>query len=209
MPGCITRPSRNKSPADDGSLIGIFRVDPATLFDGPYKVAANLPYHVTSPLLRHLLTSGAKPDVIVVMVQKEVAERIAAKPGDTSLLSVMVQLYSNVSLIRDVPASAFYPPPQVDSAVLKLEVYTQLPVEVDDPEAMLRMVAAGFSRRRKQIHNSLSESMWFPPAAVHEVLDAAGIEPTRRAQTLSLDEWSSLHRAYEASKSRWTAEGRQ
>ncbi|HEX9016768.1 MAG TPA: 16S rRNA (adenine(1518)-N(6)/adenine(1519)-N(6))-dimethyltransferase RsmA [Chloroflexota bacterium] len=183
-------------------------VDPAKLFDGPYKVAANLPYHVTSPLLRRLLTATAKPDLLVVMVQKEVAERIAAKPGDTSLLSIMVQLYSRVSLVRDVPASSFFPPPQVDSAVLKLEVYRQLPVQVDDPETMLRMVAAGFSRRRKQIHNSLGESMWFPPGAVHEVLESAGIEPARRAQTLSLAEWATLYRAYEDAKSRWTEEGR-
>lgn len=178
-------------------------VDPSTLFTGPYKVAANLPYSVTSPMLRHLLTTGFKPDLMVVMVQKEVAERIAAKAGDTSLLSIMVQLYSRVSVVRQVPASAFFPPPKVDSTVLKLEVYRELPVEVDDPEALLRLAAAGFSRRRKQLHNALSEALWFPPGEVTRVLEAAGIDPTRRAQTLTLEEWARLHRNYEGAKTQW------
>lgn len=178
-------------------------VDPAGLFDGPYKVAANLPYAVTSPMLRHLLTARLKPDVMVVMVQKEVAERIAARPGDTSLLSIMVQLYSRVSVVRQVPASAFFPPPKVDSTVLKLEVYGELPVEVDDPESLLRLASAGFSRRRKQLHNALSEALWFPAGEVTKVLDAAGIDPTRRAQTLTIEEWARLHRTYEAARAEW------
>ncbi len=178
-------------------------VDPAGLFDGPYKVAANLPYAVTSPMLRHLLTARRKPDVMVVMVQKEVAERIAARPGDTSLLSIMVQLYSRVSVVRQVPASAFFPPPKVDSTVLKLDVYRELPVDVDDPESLLRLASAGFSRRRKQLHNALSEALWFPSGEVTRVLDAAGIDPARRAQTLTIGEWARLHRIYEAARSEW------
>ena len=178
-------------------------VDTAGLFDGPYKVAANLPYAVTSPMLRHLLTARLKPDVMVVMVQKEVAERIAARPGDTSLLSIMVQLYSRVSVVRQVPASAFFPPPKVDSTVLKLEVYRELPVEVDDPEALLQLASAGFSRRRKQLHNALAESLWFPSGEVTNVLEEAGIDPSRRAQTLTIEEWARLRRAYEAARAGW------
>lgn len=180
--------------------------DPATVLPPGYKVVANLPYHITSPALRHLLTARLKPLLLVVMVQKEVAERIAARPGNTSLLSIMVQLYARVTVVRQVPASAFYPAPKVDSAVLKLEVYEQPPVEVDDPESLLRIVAGGFSRRRKQLHNSLSESMWFPPGGVFDVLAAAGIDPARRAQTLSLEEWASLHRAYREARARWQGE---
>ncbi len=181
-------------------------VDPARLFEGRYKVVANLPYHITSPALRKLLTASAKPELMVVMVQKEVADRVLAKPGDTSLLSIMLQLYARVTKVRDVPASAFFPAPKVDSAVLKLEVYDRPPEGVEDPEELLAMVAAGFSRRRKQLHNSLSESMWFPPGGVFEVMQAAGIDPARRAQTLSIPEWIRLHRAYREARERWQRE---
>lgn len=180
--------------------------DPAAVFSGPYKMVANLPYAITSPALRHMLTAAAKPTLAVVMVQREVAERIAAKPGDTSLLSIMVQLYSRVTVVRDVLAGAFYPAPKVDSTVLKLEVYDRPPVDVEDPEALLRIVAAGFSRRRKQLHNSLSQSLWFPPGGVFEVLERAGIEPSRRAQTLSLKEWARLYHAHQDARARWQSE---
>lgn len=198
LPRLVNHPERLEVIQED-----VLKLEPYRLFPGAYKVAANLPYHITSPLLRMLLTAPKKPEVIVVMVQKEVAERVAAKPGDTSLLSIMAQLYAKVSIVREVPAGAFFPPPQVDSAVVRLEVYRELPVDVDDPEQLLSLVAAGFSRRRKQIHNSLSESMWFPPGGVAEVLEAAGIEPSRRAQTLTLDEWAALRRAYDARRPAW------
>jgi len=181
----------------------ILEFDLASAFPGPYKVVANLPYHISSPLLRKLLTSEKKPTLLVIMVQKEVAERMVAKLGSTSLLSIMVQLYSRASLVREVPAAAFFPAPQVDSAVVKLEVYEQLPYGVDDPEAVLKVVAAGFSRRRKQIHNALSDSLWFPPGGVYEVLERAGIDPARRAQTLSLEEWATLYRTYQEARRGW------
>ncbi|MGE5620227.1 MAG: 16S rRNA (adenine(1518)-N(6)/adenine(1519)-N(6))-dimethyltransferase RsmA [Sphingomonadaceae bacterium] len=184
----------------------ILAFDPATVFRGPYKVVANLPYHITSPALRHLLTTRAKPTLMVVMVQKEVAERIAAKPGDTSFLSVMVQLYAKVTVVRHVSAASFFPAPKVDSTVIKLEVYERLPEGVDDPEALLAMVSGAFSRRRKQLHNSLSQAMWFPPGGVFEVLEAAGIDPTRRPQTLSVEEWIRLYRVYQDARSRWQSE---
>lgn len=179
--------------------------DPAAHFSVQYKVVANLPYAITSSALRHILTARLKPSIAIVMVQREVAERIVAKPGDTSLLSIMVQLYCRVSIVRHVPAEAFYPAPKVDSTVLKLEVYQEPPVRVDDPEELLRIAAAGFSRRRKQIHNSLAESLWFPPDGVAQVLEMAGIDPSRRAQTLSLEEWARLYRAYQEARTRWQA----
>lgn len=180
--------------------------DPATVFRGPFKVVANLPYNITSPALRHMLTATARPTLAVVMVQREVADRIAAKPGDTSLLSIMVQLYARVTVVRQVPAEAFYPAPKVDSTVLKLELYERPPEGVEDPEALLQLVAAGFSRRRKQLHNSLSQSLWFPPNGVFVVLEAAGIDPTRRPQTLSIEEWARLYHAYQEARARWQAE---
>ena len=198
LPRLVPNPERLEVYQGD-----ILDFDPAVAFRGRYKVVANLPYHITSPALRHLLSARRRPELMVVMVQREVAERIAARPGNTSLISIMVQLYARVSVVRQVPAESFYPAPKVDSAVLKLEVYDRLPPEVDDPEAFLGFVAAGFSRRRKQIHNSLSESLWFPPRGVFDVLRNAGIEPTRRAQTLSLQEWLRLYRAYQEARRRW------
>ncbi len=198
LPRLVTLPERLEVIQTD-----ILDFDPATAFSDGYKVVANLPYHITSAALRHLLTARRKPSLMIVMVQREVAERITAKPGDASLLSVMVQLYSRVSVVRQVPAASFYPAPKVDSTVLKLEVYRRLPVVAEDPERLLKLVAAGFSRRRKQLHNALSESMWFPPGQVFEVLRAAGIDPTRRAQTLTLEEWDRLYAAYEEARAGW------
>jgi 16S rRNA (adenine1518-N6/adenine1519-N6)-dimethyltransferase len=181
----------------------ILQFDPASALPAGYKVVANLPYHITSPALRHLLTASFKPRRMVVMVQKEVADRIAAQPGDTSLLSVMVQIYGRVELVMKVPAEAFFPAPKVDSAVLRIDVYDRPPLDLDDPDDFLRVVAAGFSRRRKQLHNSLSESLWFPPGGEFQVLQAAGIDPARRAQTLTLEEWARLYRAYNQAKIGW------
>ena len=181
----------------------ILEFDPSTALPEKYVVVANLPYHITSPALRHLLGAKHKPERMVVMVQREVAERIAAKPGDTSLLSIMVQIHARVELVSVVPSDAFYPVPKVDSAVLKLDIYDQPPLDIDDTENFLKLVAAGFSRRRKQLHNSLSQSTWFPQGGVFEVLERAGIDPTRRAQTLTLEEWARLYRVYEDAKSQW------
>lgn len=201
LPRMVPEPSRLQVIQGD-----ILEFDPTTAFQGEYKVIANLPYSVTSPVLRHFLTVLHKPSVMVVMVQKEVAERIAAGPGDTSVMTIMAQLYSRVSLVRLVEASAFYPAPEVDSAVLKLEVYRDLPFGGDDPEGMLSLVAAGFSRRRKQLHNSLGQSLWFPAGGVFQVLEAAGIDSSRRAQTLSMREWDSLYRSYSQFRDLWKSE---
>jgi 16S rRNA (adenine1518-N6/adenine1519-N6)-dimethyltransferase len=181
----------------------ILEFDPASALPAGYKVVANLPYHITSPALRHLLTASHRPRSLVVMVQKEVAERITAKPGATSLISIMVQIYGRVRMVTKVPAEAFFPAPKVDSAVLSIDVHEHPPLGVEDPEDFLRIVAAGFSRRRKQLHNSLSESLWFPPGGEFQVLEAAGIDPARRAQTLSLEEWARLHQAYSKAKTGW------
>jgi 16S rRNA (adenine1518-N6/adenine1519-N6)-dimethyltransferase len=123
------------------------------------------------------------------MVQKEVAERICAQPGEMSLLAVSVQFYATPRLVQRVPAGAFYPQPKVDSAVLRLAVYDQPVVTDVDPERYFQVVRAGFGQKRKQLANSLSAGLGLPKATVQSALAAAEIDPARRAETLMLEEW--------------------
>lgn len=160
----------------------------------PYKVVANLPYYITSPTLRHFLEARVKPSCMVVLVQKEVAERITARPGEMSLLAVSVQFYADPTLVAFVPASAFFPPPKVDSAILRIDVYDR-PVAEIDPDKFFKVVSAGFSQPRKQLHNALQRGMWLPPGGALQALRAAGIDEKRRAETLDVDEWAALCRA--------------
>jgi 16S rRNA (adenine1518-N6/adenine1519-N6)-dimethyltransferase len=157
-----------------------------------YKVVANLPYYITSLALRHLLEASPPPSLAVVMVQKEVAERICAKAGDLSLLAVSVQFYAIPRLVQRVPAGAFYPAPKVDSAVLRLDVRPQPAVTSVSPQEFFRVVRAGFGQKRKQLANSLSAGLEIPKAAAQAALEQAGIDPRRRAETLTLEEWGTL-----------------
>ena len=161
-----------------------------------YKVVANLPYYITSPVLRHFLEASFKPKVMVVMVQKEVAEEIVAKPGRMSLLSISVQLYGEPAIIGYVPAQSFYPAPEVDSAILRVALYPQPAVEVADIESFFTLVRAGFSASRKQIGNSLAHGLGLPKAEVLSLLEKAGIVPQRRAEALTLEEWARLWRIF-------------
>jgi 16S rRNA (adenine1518-N6/adenine1519-N6)-dimethyltransferase len=162
-----------------------------------YKVVANLPYYITSPVLRHFLEATVKPEVMVVMVQKEVAEAILAGPGKMGLLSLSVQFYGRPALVTVAPAGTFYPPPEVDSAVVKIDVYRTPPVDVTDTGGFFRLARAGFAAPRKQAANSLAQGLKLPREAALEMLAAAGIEPRRRAETFTLDEWAALWRAFE------------
>lgn len=179
----------------------ILKIDPQVLLkelvpvvgaSASYKVVANLPYYITSPVLRHFLEASVKPRMIVVMVQKEVADEIVAKPGRLSLLAISVQLYGAPAIIADVPAHCFYPAPAVDSAILKVTLYPQPAVAVPDKESFFRLVRAGFSAARKQIANSLGQGLGLPKAEVLSRLDRANIAPQRRAETLTLEEWAHL-----------------
>jgi 16S rRNA (adenine1518-N6/adenine1519-N6)-dimethyltransferase len=174
-------------------------IDPATLVPAGYKVVANLPYHITSPLLRHLLETPHRPRRLVVMVQREVAERIVAAPGQLSYLAVLVQLYAEPRLVRVVPPGAFYPRPRVESAVLVLEVYPAPRVAREAPAAFLRVVQAGFKQPRKQLRNSLAEGLGCPPAEADALLRRAGLDPARRPQTLTLPEWEQLYQVVQSS----------
>jgi len=157
-----------------------------------YKVIANLPYYITSPVLRHFLEAQLRPSEMVVMVQKEVGEAIAAIPGKMSLLSVKTQFYSKPVIISYVPAASFYPPPKVDSVILRLDVYSRPPIEVSDVAGFFDIVIHGFSSPRKQLRNSLAHSLEMPPSQVASLLEKAGIEGKRRAETLDLEEWREL-----------------
>jgi 16S rRNA (adenine1518-N6/adenine1519-N6)-dimethyltransferase len=165
---------------------------PASELVRGYKVIANLPYYITSPVLRHFLEAQPQPSEMVVMVQKEVGEAIAATPGKMSLLSVRTQFYSKPAIISYVPAVSFYPPPKVDSVILYLDVYSQPPIKISDVAGFFDIVVHGFSSPRKQLRNSLAHSLEMPPSQVASLLDKVGIEGKRRAETLSLEEWREL-----------------
>ena len=176
----------------------ILKIEPATLLAKPerYKVVANLPYYITSPVLRHFLEATLKPDLMVVMVQKEVAEAIVAGPGKRSLLSISVQFYGRPTIIGKVPANSFYPAPEVDSAILRIDLYPKPAVAVDNTEGFFGTVRAGFASPRKQLANSLAQGLGWPKADVLSVLAEASIAPQRRAETLTLEEWAQLRQAY-------------
>ena len=157
-----------------------------------YKVIANLPYYITSPVLSHFLEAQPRPSEMVVMVQKEVGETIAAAPGKMRSISVKTQFYSKPVIVSYVPAASFYPPPKVDSVVLHLDVYSQPPMELSDVSGFFDIVMHGFSSPRKQLRNSLAHSLQLPPDQLASLLEKAGIEAKRRAETLSLQEWREL-----------------
>lgn len=163
----------------------------------PYKVVANLPYYITSAVLRHLLEAAQPPTMAVVMVQREVAQRIVAGPGDMSLLAVGVQFYAEAKVVQKVPAGAFHPRPKVDSAVLRLDVRPQPAVADVEPGWYFEVVRAGFSQKRKQLRNSVAAGLGLSKETTEVALSAAGIAPQRRAETLSLAEWGSLARELE------------
>ncbi len=181
---------------DQAELIrgDILRLDLAgrlRLPDG-YKVVANIPYNITSAIIRHLLEAPVRPERLVLMVQREVADRIVAQPNDMNLLAVSVQFYTRPSLVARVPAGAFYPRPEVDSEIVRLDVRDQPAVDVPDIDAFFRVVKAGFSQKRKQIRNALAGGLHFEPGQVDGLLARAGVAPERRAETLTLAEWAAV-----------------
>ena len=173
-------------------------VDVTSLLGGcmPYKLLGNLPYYAAMPILRHFLEGACKPGQAVVMVQREVARQICAPAGDKSLLSIAVQLYSSPSVVRLVRPGSFTPPPKVTSAIVHIDVFDKPAEGIDNPDAFFTVVRAGFSAPRKQLRNSLANGLSVPGDAAVALLTTAGIDPKRRAETLSLAEWASLYRAW-------------
>jgi 16S rRNA (adenine1518-N6/adenine1519-N6)-dimethyltransferase len=157
---------------------------------------ANLPYYAASPIIRRFLEADSKPSVMVVMVQREVAQSMAASPGKMGILSVAIQVYGRPRVVCNVPPRAFRPSPKVTSSVVRIDVYEAPAVAFDSPEGFFRLVRAGFSAPRKQIHNCLRRGLDVPPEVAREMLAMAGIDPMRRAQTLSLQDWGGLYQAF-------------
>ncbi|MBN1978702.1 MAG: 16S rRNA (adenine(1518)-N(6)/adenine(1519)-N(6))-dimethyltransferase RsmA [Anaerolineae bacterium] len=175
----------------------ILELDPASLVApaAQYAVVANLPYYITSAVLRHLLEARARPRRMVVTVQREVAERIVAQPGEMSMLSVSVQFYGRPHVLFRIKPGSFYPSPDVESAVVRVDTHDTPPVDVEDVDAFFRVVKAGFAQRRKQLRNTLAGGLHLPPEEVEARLQKVSIDPKRRAQALSLEEWAKVARA--------------
>jgi 16S rRNA (adenine1518-N6/adenine1519-N6)-dimethyltransferase len=158
-----------------------------------FKLVANIPYHITSPLLHAFLEGERPPEVTVLLVQAEVAERVAAPPGHMSYLSVFVQNIASAEVVARVPAAAFEPAPDVDSAILRLRTRAEPPVPLGSGrEPFYRVVQAGFRQRRKQIHNGLGRELLVGGGTLETALAACAIDGERRPQTLSVEEWACL-----------------
>lgn len=157
-----------------------------------YCVVANIPYYITSALIRHLLETRQPPRKLALTVQREVAERICAAPGDLSLLALSVQVYGHPRVAARIPAGAFYPPPKVDSAVIRVDLYDQPVIPAAYLPSFFRLAKAGFSQKRKTLRNALAGGMAWKPEQAEALLRQADIDPRRRAETLSLEEWGAL-----------------
>jgi len=143
-------------------------------------------------VIRHLLESDTKPRRIILTIQKEVAERICAKPGDLSLLALSVQIYGNPHIAARIPAEAFFPVPKVDSAVLSIDIYPTPQIKTELLNTFFKLIKAGFSQKRKTLRNSLSAGLHITPVAAEEMLTKAKIDSKKRAETLSIEDWKRI-----------------
>jgi 16S rRNA (adenine1518-N6/adenine1519-N6)-dimethyltransferase len=171
----------------------ILEVNLNELFSEPgYLVVANIPYYITSALLRQLLETQHPPVRLVLTIQKEVAERICSDAGDLSLLALSVQVYGKPSITATIPAGAFYPAPKVDSAVVRVDIYPEPLIQREKLDSFFALTKAGFSQKRKTLSNALSGGMHWEKDITVDLLIKSGIDPQRRAQTLTLPEWKNL-----------------
>lgn len=175
----------------------ILQIKPDELMSQPdYIVVANIPYYISSAIIRHLMEATRKPKRVVLTVQKEVAERVLAKDGKMSLLSLSVQVFGQVSLAGLIPAGSFLPAPDVDSAVLKIDLYPEPLVPFGQQKTFFKLAHAGFGQKRKTLRNSLSAGLALTGAEGEKFLSDAGIDPQRRAETLTITEWKKLTEAW-------------
>ncbi|MEX2144605.1 MAG: 16S rRNA (adenine(1518)-N(6)/adenine(1519)-N(6))-dimethyltransferase RsmA [Anaerolineales bacterium] len=171
----------------------ILQVEVASLFQSSgFLVVANIPYYLTSNLIRHLLEAEPRPARLALTIQREVAQRACAQPPQMSLLSLSVQLYGEPSIAHYIPAGAFYPAPKVDSALLIVDLYAIPRLPEGKIDAFFAMAKAAFSQKRKTLANSLAALPGLKKAQAETRLEAAGIDPRRRPQTLSIEEWGKL-----------------
>jgi len=189
----ITEPYKNIY-IHQGDILKIYPKD--LIHESGYLVVANIPYYITSAIIRHLLENEPKPNRIVLTIQKEVADRICAKPGDMSLLALSVQVYGKPRIVKRIPANAFFPAPKVDSAVLCVDIYSSPKIQSELLDSFFKLIKAGFSQKRKTLRNSLSSGLHIPTTETEELLAKANIDPMRRAETLSIEEWSTLCNLY-------------
>lgn len=171
----------------------ILALDPGKLVGREgYVVVANIPYYITSAIIRHLLENPLKPARLVLTMQREVAERICAEPGELSLLALSVQVYGVPRITGIIPAGAFHPAPKVDSATLRVDLHPQPLFNQRQRGQFFTLIRAGFAQKRKMLRNTLSAGLRISTDETSAYLNAAGIDPGRRAQTLSLVEWKTL-----------------
>ena len=170
----------------------ILEIAPKEIIESPnYLVVANIPYYITSAILRHLLENDPRPSLMVLTIQKEVAERICAKKK-LSLLALSVQVFGTPEIAGKIPAGAFYPPPNVDSAVIRITLHDEPHIAPALLDEFFKLAKAGFSQKRKTLRNSLSSGLRIAPTDAESLLTRAEIDPRRRAETLTLDEWRNL-----------------
>jgi len=176
----------------------IMEMDPGELTSqGGYKIVANIPYYLTSNLIRRLLEAPLKPSLIGLTIQKEVAQRVCAIPGDMSLLSLGVQIYGKPKIAFSIPSCAFYPVPTIDSALLIVDLYDQPVIPVDLLDGFFKLAKAAFMQKRKMLHNALAGAPGLGNGKADELLSLSEIDPERRAQTLALQEWYLLAKNYQ------------
>ncbi len=171
----------------------MLKIDPADILQHEeYIVVANIPYYITSALIRHLITSQVKPKRLILTIQYEVAERICAQSGKMSLLALSVQIFGNPSLLFKIKPGAFRPQPKVDSAVVLIDMYDQPLIETENLDLFFKIAKSGFGKKRKTLANSLSSGMKREKSKIITLLETAGINPMRRAETLTIPEWHAL-----------------
>jgi len=163
-----------------------------------YKVVANLPYYITQPVLRNFLeTQDFKPETMILMVQREVAEKICTKKNDMSLLSVSINFYADPELIEIVKKDSFFPVPKVNSAIIRLKNIGIKYPEIKNIDLFFQIVKAGFSQKRKKLHNSIASGLRIENIEIKNILKKAKIDSNRRAETLSLNEWQNIYMVWE------------
>ena len=172
----------------------ILKVAPAEIISAPnYLVVANIPYYITSAIIRHLLENNPRPARLILTIQQEVAERICTPEGEKmSLLALSIQVYGKPAIVGKIPAGAFYPPPKVDSAIIRISLYDEPRIPTALLDDFFLLAKAGFSQKRKNLRNALSAGLRLSKDECESLLHATGVDPRRRAETLNLDEWGEL-----------------
>ncbi len=215
--GRRSEPLERGGPAEGDTGLIIRSPDSARWSIEPrYLIVANIPYYITSALIRHLLEALVRPKHMVITVQREVAERICASPGqprqkstigEMSLLALSVQVFGRPEIAFTIPSGAFYPRPKVDSAVVRIDVFQQPAIPAELLDVFFKLAKAGFGQKRKMLRNALSHGLGLDSQRVMEILIKAGIDPKRRAETLSLTEWKELTMVF--SNYEWIAPGQE